>query len=330
MATARTQPTPRPTARPASAQSSQKAVAQLILALFIAGLLGLGVSAGLFIVAKSFISSTRNQVQAKNEELSKLQKEFETLKQQAQQQADTAKTVATVVAASPITAGQEVTADLLKLEQRPLAEEVPGVFHRLEDVVSQRASQAIAAGDPLSLSNVGLTGAGNNTAMMQVLPGYRAMAIKIDRIGSVAGEIKAGSFVDVLSTLSPNENVTVAKTLLQRVQVIGVNLQASDDTASVTLAVHPSEAEALALANEKGKFHLTLRGPEDGGVSALSGRSLAQLSGVGSPASSPVVSKPSSTTNSGLPPQTLPRTNLNTYTMEIVKGANSERVSLSR
>lgn len=101
--------------------------------------------------------------------------------------------------------------------------------------------------------------------------GYRAVTVPIENIGAVLGFARAGSFVDVLFRVEPEEDrPEVTMTLLERVEVLAIDSYTTpgqqvqlEQDGSVTLAVTPHQAKMLKVVEGRGALTLTLRNPED-------------------------------------------------------------------
>ena len=133
-----------------------------------------------------------------------------------------------------------------------------------------------------------------NYVVARLLPGERAVSIKVNAEGMVAGFITPGSFVDVILTYknritidddNPDVQTMVklnlddiaTETILERVRILAIDQSAEreDDEKikvgkTVTLAVDIRDAEKLALASEMGDITLAMRGVGD---DALNGES---------------------------------------------------------
>jgi pilus assembly protein CpaB len=105
-----------------------------------------------------------------------------------------------------------------------------------------------------------------------ILPGYRAISVKVDQVVAVAGFIKAGSRVDVLATQDrEQQGVAYTTVILQDLKVlaIGQELERSDsgeakpEVTVVTLECDPSQAQKLAYGAALGRLQLALRNPTD-------------------------------------------------------------------
>src|SRR5262249_19197290 len=99
--------------------------------------------------------------------------------------------------------------------------------------------------------------------------GMRGFTIPTPNISAgVAGFILPGNKVDVLLTVDGNRTVTLLQGLEilavdQRVEAPAENKVDAKELRSVTLLVTPDQAAKLALGQNKGVLHLSLRHPED-------------------------------------------------------------------
>ncbi|MDD3117633.1 MAG: Flp pilus assembly protein CpaB [Victivallales bacterium] len=121
---------------------------------------------------------------------------------------------------------------------------------------------------------------GRKEGLTGIVPmGYRAVAIPVDGITSVAGLVRPGNHVDIVGTFRFPEMQgdraldTLTLTLLQNVVVLAVgddmgrafSLDNKPDKhySSVTLCPTPREVEMIVFAEQKGKLSLSLRNYEE-------------------------------------------------------------------
>jgi pilus assembly protein CpaB len=117
--------------------------------------------------------------------------------------------------------------------------------------------------------------------------GMRAITLRVDDTTSVAGFVRPGHHVDVLTTVDVGEGLggTVAKTILQNVKVIATGREIENDEETkkqkviptVTVLVSLEQAERIALATNAGTIRLVLRSHEDVDEIMTEGVSLANL-----------------------------------------------------
>jgi len=177
---------------------------------------------------------------------------------------------AVVTANESIPAGRVIENYMVSIKSFPKKLIPPGAAINTEAVVGQVALQPLKKGDPISMSQLAPKGAALGLSYA-VPEGMRAVTVALDPIIGVAGFLKPGDHVDVLATFEVGET-SVTKTVLQNVLLLATGSeivksklepggkQAKAETQpNATLAVTPTDAEKLILAESKGKLRLTLR-----------------------------------------------------------------------
>ena len=115
-----------------------------------------------------------------------------------------------------------------------------------------------------------------------VQPGFRAITIQVQRDGTNQSLLRPGDYVDVISVLpiAPGSEMRSSRVLLTRVLLLAVGGDTSRDRdesasnkdkkqdATITLSLHPSEAQQLTLAAQMGQLTVALRGAQDPRVDA--------------------------------------------------------------
>lgn len=175
-----------------------------------------------------------------------------------------------VAAASNVPSGTVLTADKLQIRSFPTNALPPGAAVSKETVVGKVAQTDIKAGQPISANNLVA-----KDRMSYVIPKYmRAVTVGLDPVIGVGGFLKPGDRVDVIATFEMNSN-SYAKTVLQNVTLLAIGAQSEEGgnvsadkvtsraQPTATLAVTPTDAEKLILADAKGKLRLALRSSED-------------------------------------------------------------------
>ncbi|HXG35472.1 MAG TPA: Flp pilus assembly protein CpaB [Dehalococcoidia bacterium] len=194
-----------------------------------------------------------------------------------------------VVAHRDIAAGQQITADMVKLGDVPTNLTLKDALFATERVVGEKARYPILAGEQVTLGKVGAQTKDDGLAFV-VPKGMRAVAVKVDEISGVGGLLLPGDRVDVIAVFSKEDvGKDKAVTFLQNVEVLAVAQEAQEPAAAVsgadngttsgirpknpapkpnartvTLAVTPEQAQLLALVQENGKVWLSLRSFGDG------------------------------------------------------------------
>lgn len=150
-------------------------------------------------------------------------------------------------------------------------------IEKLDSALGRVSAKPIPRGAPVLLSM--LAPAGTKPGVLGRIPqGYRAVAVKIDEASSVAYQIQAGAWVDVIvvmdvETAVKGKKETIAEVILQHVQVAAIGHDSSGEpesagknmkpAKSATLLVPEPEVPKLHLAGTRGKITLAMRGEDD-------------------------------------------------------------------
>jgi pilus assembly protein CpaB len=168
-------------------------------------------------------------------------------------------------------------------------EHVPtGALGSVEAATGRVARRPIAAGEPILESALFERGTGGGLGAV-IEPSRRALSVKVDSVIGVAGFVKPGSRVDVLTTLRrvDQEKATpYSKVILQDVRVLAVDqkLEEARDgkpelVSVVTLEVDPAQAEHLIYAAHEGRLQLALRTHGDADMVETTGANVADVLG---------------------------------------------------
>jgi len=179
--------------------------------------------------------------------------------------------VKVVVAVSPISVGQRIMTDQVKLEERPKNTLPEGAMTDITKVIDRVALTEAAIGEAILSSR--LAAEGSAAGLSAVIPaGMRAMTVKVDEVIGVAGFVAPGAYVDVVATVVRTgiEDESTSRIILQKVKVLASGKQIENgkdggavEVRTVTLLVTPEQAEALALASTAGKLQLVMRNTVD-------------------------------------------------------------------
>ncbi len=199
-------------------------------------------------------------------------------------------TTPVVVAKQDIPARTRVTAEMVELRPVPQDLVSPTSFTAVDQVVGKVVRFPIAArqqitADKLVETSLGAEAGRNPPLAVQVPPGKRAVAISASEETAVGGLVLPGDFVDVIGVFEIEDGQqrrTVSVVVVQNVQVLAVaqkvtelppgsadlspaervnlrNASPEPSAKTMTLAVSPDQALALALAAEKGSLRVALR-----------------------------------------------------------------------
>ncbi|MFB3855363.1 MAG: Flp pilus assembly protein CpaB [Vicinamibacterales bacterium] len=239
-----------------------------------------------------------------------------------------------VVAVKPLAVGTLIAKDHVAVVPWPAKNPVPGAFSKPEDVVGRGLVASVLPNEPITESKLAPREAGAGLAPT-ILPGMRAISVKVNEVIAVAGYVVPGSRVDVLvSAGSRGGSETMARTVVQNVQVLSAGTRIDQEKARtgepipaavVTLMVTPEDAERITLAQNEGRLMLALRNPLDTLPVETTGVRMAALTGP--PAPPPVKAAVAGRTVMKAVPKPVPPAPPPPYTVEAIRGAKrSEEV----
>jgi pilus assembly protein CpaB len=202
------------------------------------------------------------------------------------------RTTPVVVAAMDIPIAVRLTEKHLAVIRWPTQSVPEGAFNALSQVVDKTARQNIVKGEAILGERLADEEQGQGLAAL-LADGMRAMAVEVDAVVGVAGFVQPGDYVDVITTMQPDEETQkqrkdeaakVSKIILQYVRVLAVGEQLGTTPGGkplnvkvVTLGVTPQESEKLALASQYGKIQLSLRSRIDQLTAVTDGETPARL-----------------------------------------------------
>jgi pilus assembly protein CpaB len=147
-------------------------------------------------------------------------------------------TTPAVVAAQQISAGDEITAEMLKVSDVPEDLLVSGALEDTELVVGETARVTIAEGEQITQNDLGV--AVPDQGLSGVIPvGKRGVAIQVDEVTAVGGLLLPGDRIDIVVTTRINqpdvgnrtEYVLRTETILQNVEVLSVAQESQEASA---------------------------------------------------------------------------------------------------
>jgi len=194
-----------------------------------------------------------------------------------------------VAAASDIKLGAVISA--INLTTMEIVGAAPkGAILKPENAVGRGVISDLYQGEPILESRLAPVGSGGGLAAT-IPAGMRACAIRVDDVVGVAGFVTPGQRVDVVITgvppgNQPDNQGTVAKTILQNIQVLSAGTDIQKDAEGkpqtvqvVNLLVTPEQAETLSLVGSQIKIQLVLRNPLDTTVTAVAGTATGNIFG---------------------------------------------------
>lgn len=128
--------------------------------------------------------------------------------------------------------------------------------------------RGIAAGEPITTGRIIKSGERGFMAAV-LIPGYRAMSIKIGADSGVAGLVFPGDRVDIILTHNiekkDGEQHRASETILENVRILALDSRVDDMNGqpklakTATLELTPKQVEILSVARELGRLSLSLR-----------------------------------------------------------------------
>ncbi|MGH9476484.1 MAG: Flp pilus assembly protein CpaB [Terriglobales bacterium] len=178
-----------------------------------------------------------------------------------------------VAAALPMSVGQQIDANDLRLLRVPPQTLPAHVYSAISQLAGRVLTTAVVPNQLIVAEMVAQPGSGVGLPPL-IPPGMRAVSVKVNDVVSVAGFAVPGTHVDVLLTGNPRADNNPADvttvTLLKNVQVLTAGQQFEqrqngkpEKVAVITLLVSPEGAEKLAMADGYGRLQLALRNPLD-------------------------------------------------------------------
>ena len=205
-----------------------------------------------------------------------------------------------VVAAKALPTGASVGKDDVKRVAWPAATPLTGGFSNVEDVVDRGLVASVVENEPLVESKLAPRSAG--AGLLPSIPkGMRAMSVKVNEVIGVAGFVVPGTRVDVMVTIRQRDD-SLSRVVASNVQVLTAGTRYDQENTKngkpipstvVTLAVAPTDAERINLAQAEGQIMLALRNPMDVDPTTTTGvRTGALFGGAPAPSAASAPAKP--------------------------------------
>lgn len=176
-----------------------------------------------------------------------------------------------VIASADVPEGTALTAATLAVVQLPVAAVPAGSYTSPDSVVGRVSRIPIFKGEAIVPGRLAPDGTAGGIEV-KILPGKRAMSVRIDDVAGISGMVQPNSRVDVMLTTrdATAQGAQVSKLFMSNMRIlsIGSNIARGEDgrpinAPTATLEVTPAEAERLALAVREGAIQLVLRGYGD-------------------------------------------------------------------
>ncbi len=182
--------------------------------------------------------------------------------------------VSVVVAKSDLPAGAALSSQTVALR------EVPETFLHADavrstqwgDIAGRILARGVRSGETILSSHLAHGLSVGFSA--QLSEGMRAVTFPVDEEASISGMLAPGDRIDLLfTTMAANDSVTVPLLFAVPVIATGVRTQANADSLperlqsapfrNITVAVSPTDAARITLAQEAGRITVALRQPDD-------------------------------------------------------------------
>jgi len=203
------------------------------------------------------------------------------------------------VASQDIVLGTVLTPDMVKLVGWPRGQEPAGAHTDLAGLQGRVITTSLQSGEPVLDARLAPEGTKGGLVSL-VVPGKRAMTVRVNDVVGVAGFALPGTYVDVLVSTqeeargSSERERMISKIVLERMLVLAVAQEVDRDPTkpkvvnAVTLEVTPQQAEVLDLARSVGTLSLVLRNQTEREGAATAGVTKDELLGVHRTPATPV------------------------------------------
>lgn len=187
-----------------------------------------------------------------------------------------------LIAIKPIERGKPITDDMLSTRDVPQAYVEDRAIKEVDKpkVLGLAVGTTIQAQQTLMWTDLATANEERRDLSALIVPGSRAVSLRTRREDASAAMVKPGDYVDVIAVLpDPNQSgmvdVRAAVVLLQKVLVLASGYETSPDAvdlaqkdrkgtdAVLTLSMKIEQAQAIAVAMEKGQLQVVLRNPND-------------------------------------------------------------------
>jgi pilus assembly protein CpaB len=188
-----------------------------------------------------------------------------------------------LIAIKPIERGKPITDDMLSTRDVPQAYVEDRAIKEVDKpkILGLAVGTTIQAQQTLMWTDLATANEERRDLSALIVPGSRAVSLRTRREDASAAMVKPGDYVDVIAVLpDPNApssltDARAAIVLLQKVLVLASGYETSPDAvdlaakerkgneAVLTLSMKIEQAQAIAVAMEKGQLQVVLRNPND-------------------------------------------------------------------
>ena len=212
------------------------------------------------------------------------------------------------VAVENLPMGTRLAKEHIKMTPFPASNPMQGTFSSPEALLGRGLVQPVSVNEPLTESKLAPIEAGAGLPPL-IVPGMRALSVRVNNVTGVAGFLLPTSRVDLLVTMAESGGNMMTRAVVNNLQVLTADTrydveQGKEGNAMpssvVTLLVTPDDAERITLAQTTGTITLVLRNPLDMAAVETKGARIASL--LGAPAPAPVIKATGGVRRAVLPP----------------------------
>lgn len=185
--------------------------------------------------------------------------------------------ISIVVPVQDINKNQKITKEMLQLKELSEDSVHPQAVRKIEDLIGDYALTDLKTGEELFASRFTNEFDESMLVTRKIREGYRAIAIEVNYVESVANMIQPEDYVDVVFSEKTKESLIETRTILENVRVLAVGKRiveekpASKDTKgegqkpaealynSVTVELKPDDILKIANSDERGNIKFILR-----------------------------------------------------------------------
>ncbi len=186
-----------------------------------------------------------------------------------------------LIALKPIERGKPITDDQLSTREIPQAYVEDRAIKEVDKpkVLGLPVGTTVQAQQTLMWTDLATANEERRDLSALIVPGSRGFSIKTRREDASSAMVKPGDYVDVIAVLpdssQPGVDARSSIVLLQRILVLASGYETSPDAVDIaakdrrvgdailTLAMKIEQAQAVAVAMERGQITVVLRNPND-------------------------------------------------------------------
>lgn len=170
------------------------------------------------------------------------------------------KTTTVLVSSRDIKAGEAADAAMFETANVPTSLVTSESLESANDLVGKVAITSIPKGAQIASSF--FAGKGNASSLANALPsGKTAISVAVDAEKGMAGLLRQGDYVQVLSFVSATDGTSQPQEIAQKAEVLALDSQLIENSnayTTITLSVTQAEAKDIRAAQEEGSLNFVL------------------------------------------------------------------------